>query len=163
MLLRSGVISEEDYLARLGKVIAHVGRGPGRLKQSVADSSFDAWTRFYKQDENSPNALVSYYSKGSLVALGLDITIRERSGDKYSLDDVMRYMWNRYGRDFYQGAPRGINEDSMADIVREATGVDTSDFIQRYAYGREDLPLAQLLDTQGVELTWASAGSTVSL
>jgi len=72
-------------------------------------------------------------------------------------------MWNRYGRDFYQGAPRGINEDSMADIVREATGVDTSDFIQRYAYGREDLPLAQLLDTQGVELTWASAGSTVSL
>ncbi len=163
MLLRAQVISLDDYLRLLSKVIGGVHRTSGRLKQSVAESSFDTWTRFYKQDENSPNALVSYYSKGSLVALGLDITIRERSGDKYSLDDVMRYMWNRYGRDFYQGAPRGINEDSMADIVREATGVDTSDFIQRYAYGREDLPLAQLLDTQGVELTWASAGSTVSL
>src|SRR5690606_31502318 len=89
MLLRAQVISLEDYRRLLSKVIGGVHRTSGRLKQSVAESSFDTWTRFYKQDENSPNALVSYYSKGSLVALGLDITIRERSGDKYSLDDVM--------------------------------------------------------------------------
>src|SRR5690606_102576 len=66
MLLRSGVISENDYLRLLGKVISNVRRSAGRLKQSVAESSFDAWTRYYKQDENSPNALVSYYTKGSL-------------------------------------------------------------------------------------------------
>src|SRR5699024_9516171 len=77
MLYRSGVASKEDYLKRLGKVISMVHRAPGRLKQSVAESSFDTWTRFYKQDENSPNAIVSYYSKGALVALGLDLFIRQ--------------------------------------------------------------------------------------
>src|SRR3546814_7462752 len=64
-------------------------------KQSVADSSFDAWTRYYKQDENSPNALVSYYTKGALVALGLDLTIRRDSGGAHSLDDVMRRQEER--------------------------------------------------------------------
>src|SRR5690606_8330548 len=66
MLLRSGAISKNDYFKLLGKTIANVHRGSGRHKQSVAESSFDAWTRFYKQDENSPNALVSYYTKGAL-------------------------------------------------------------------------------------------------
>ncbi len=75
MLLRSGVIGENDYLRLLGKTISAVHRGAGRHKQSVAESSFDAWTRYYKQDENSPNVLVSYYTKGSLIALGLDAVL----------------------------------------------------------------------------------------
>src|SRR5690606_4250150 len=69
MLLRSGVINQTDYLKLLGKTISAVHRTSGRLKQSVTESSFDAWTRYYKQDENSPNALVSYYTKGALLAL----------------------------------------------------------------------------------------------
>src|SRR3546814_15191889 len=87
MLLRSGVIGERDYLRLLGKTIGSVQRSSGRFKQSVAESSFDAWTRYYKQDENSPNALVSYYTKGALVPLGLDITIRNASAGRHSLDD----------------------------------------------------------------------------
>jgi len=71
LLLRSGAITQSDYLRLLAKTITSVARTPGRAKQSVAESSFDAWTRYYKQDENSPNALVSYYTKGALVALGL--------------------------------------------------------------------------------------------
>src|SRR5690606_772974 len=102
MLCRSGVVSEDDYLKRLGKVISNVLRTPGRLKQSVAESAFDTWTRFYRQDETAPNALVSYYSKGSLVALGLDLTIRHSTGGQRSLDDVMRLMWQRYGLDFFK-------------------------------------------------------------
>src|SRR5690606_1728832 len=90
MLLRSGVIAEGDYLRMVGKVISNVHRSAGRFKQSVAESSFDSWTRYYKQDENSPNALVSYYTKGSLIAMGLDIVIRKESQDAKSLDDVMR-------------------------------------------------------------------------
>lgn len=163
MLLRSGVIAESDYLRMLGKTISNVQRGAGRLKQSVAESSFDAWTRYYKQDENSPNALVSYYTKGSLVALGLDITVRQATGGTRSLDDVMQLLWTRYGRDFYQGSPRGISEAAMPRLIKAATGVDVSDFLARYVYGREDVPLDRLLPLQGISMTWKPASDAPSL
>ncbi|PLC50502.1 peptidase M61 [Pollutimonas subterranea] len=163
MLLRSGVITEADYLRMIGKVISNVHRTAGRLKQSVAESSFDAWTRYYKQDENSPNALVSYYTKGSLIAMGLDIVIRRDSGDTRSLDDVMRLLWERYGRDFYRGASTGVPEDALPALVHEATGVDVSDFIARHAYGREDVPLDALLSSQGISMTWKPAAGVTSL
>ena len=163
MLLRSGVIAEADYLRMLGKTIGNVQRGPGRLKQSVAESSFDAWTRYYKQDENSPNALVSYYTKGSLAALGLDITLRHATGGARSLDDVMRLLWERYGRDFYRGAGRGIAEEAMPRLIKAATGVDVSDFLARYVYGREDVPLERLLPLQGISMTWKSATDAPTL
>ena len=153
-LLRAGVIDETAYLRRLGKTIGMVHRGPGRLKQSVAESSFDAWTRYYKQDENSPNALVSYYTKGSLVALGLDLAIRRATDDTRSLDDVMRLMWERHGRDFYQGPGIGIDENGMPALIQEATGFDAADFLARYANGREDVPLAELFAPQGITLDW---------
>ncbi|HLR11988.1 MAG TPA: PDZ domain-containing protein [Burkholderiaceae bacterium] len=157
MLPRAGVIAESEYLDRLARVITNVHRGPGRLKQSVAESSFDTWTRFYKQDENSPNALVSYYTKGSLVALGLDLLIRTQTDGNRSLDDVMRLLWQRYGRDFYQrtGASQvGVAEAAMPALIQEATGVDVDDFISRYAYGCEDVPLQALFADQGITLSW---------
>jgi predicted metalloprotease with PDZ domain len=163
MLLRSGVIKHTDYLARLSKVISTVGRTGGRHKQSVADSSFDAWTRYYKQDENSPNALVSYYTKGSLVALGLDLLIREQSQETRSLDDVMRLLWQRYGRDFYTGGDTGLEESALPQLILDATGVDVSDFIARYAYGMEDVPLAPLLESQGVMTSWKSSSNAPAL
>lgn len=165
MLLRSGVIQLDDYLRLLGKVIGNVHRSTGRHKQSVAESSFDAWTRYYKQDENSPNALVSYYTKGSLVALGLDITIRNASGGTRSLDDVMRLLWNRYGRDFYRKADggQGVPENAIADLVLEATGVDAAEFIARHAYGRDDVPLEKLLRLHGITLSWRPAANAPTL
>jgi predicted metalloprotease with PDZ domain len=163
MLLRSGVIGESDYLRLLAKTIGSVQRSSGRFKQSVAESSFDAWTRYYKQDENSPNALVSYYTKGSLVALGLDITIRQASAGKHSLDDVMRLMWDRYGRDFYTGTAAGMAEDAMAGLIYDATGVDARDFILRHAYGREDVPLDRLLPMQGISISWKPVSDNPTL
>ncbi|HUH87434.1 MAG TPA: PDZ domain-containing protein [Pusillimonas sp.] len=163
MLMRSGVISQKAYLARLAKTISAVQRGGGRYKQSVAESSFDAWTRYYKQDENSPNALVSYYAKGSLVAAGLDMLIRRESEGEQSLDDVMRLMWARYGREFYQGDGKGLQEDAMPGLVLEATGVDAADFIARYAYGTEDVPLEALLASQGISLSWKAASDKPTL
>ncbi|MGB6241657.1 MAG: PDZ domain-containing protein [Castellaniella sp.] len=153
MLLRAGVIDEPAYLKILARTLDQVLRGGGRLKQSVADSSFDAWTRYYKQDENSPNALVSYYTKGSLVALGLDLEIRHRSGQSRSLDDVMRLLWDRYGRDFYQGRPQGVPEDALPALILEATGVDVSRFLQQYAEGCADVPLKEALARDGIALT----------
>ncbi|CAM3728884.1 M61 family metallopeptidase [Castellaniella denitrificans] len=153
MLLRAGVIDEPAYLKQVGRTLDQVRRAGGRLKQSVAESSFDAWTRYYKQDENSPNALVSYYTKGALVALGLDLEIRRQSGGARSLDDVMRLLWRRYGRDFYRGRPRGVAEDAMPGLIRAATGADVTDFIARHALGREDVPLKAALARAGIELS----------
>ena len=152
-LLRSGLIDQPTYLKTLGKQIATVWASPGRTKQSVAESSFDAWTRYYKQDENSPNALVSYYTKGSLVALALDLSIRHHTQEQRGLDDVMRLMWERFGRNFYTGEARGL---------REATGVDLRTEIQAWAYGHNDIPLAKLFSQHGITMQWSAASKAPS-
>ncbi|WP_374517984.1 M61 family metallopeptidase [Undibacterium squillarum] len=156
MLVRSGLIDEAAYLKLVSKTINGVLRGSGRLKQSVAESSFDAWTKYYRQDENSPNAIVSYYTKGSLVALGLDLTIRAETAGKKSLDDVMRALWQRYGRDFYtltaEGKQQGLPEQAFAEIAEEVTGVDLRKFLSKHVYGTEDVPLAKLYAPFGVSL-----------
>ena len=151
MLVRSGVIGREAYLTVLARTISGVMRGPGRRLQSVADSSFDAWIKYYRQDENSPNAISSYYAKGSLVALALDLTIRARTAGRRSLDDAMRLMWRRYGRDFF-AQRRGLAEDEFPRLLEEATGLRLDAQIRSWAYGTAELPLARLLKGFGVQL-----------
>jgi predicted metalloprotease with PDZ domain len=126
--------------------------GSGREVQSVADSSFDAWTKFYRQDENASNTIVSYYKKGSLVALCLDLHIRAETAGRRSLDDAMRAMWRRHGRDFYRGTGTGIDEDEFPALVLEATGVDVSEPVAQWAYGTRELPLDALLTGHGLTL-----------
>lgn len=156
MLLRSGVIDEKNYLKLLSQTINRVLQGGGRHKQSVADSSFDAWTKYYRQDENAPNAIVSYYTKGCLIALALDLTIRHQTQGQQSLDDVMRALWQRYGRDFYAldqtNSGLGIGEAEAEALFEEISGVALHDFFQRYIHGTEDLPLARLLAPFGITL-----------
>src|SRR5699024_1523183 len=118
------------------------------------ESSFDAWTRFYLQDANAPNAIVSYYSKGALVALALDLTLRQKSNNKVSLDDVMRVLWQRYGK-----TQVGVPERGIQPIAEELLGQDLNDFFQQALYSTEDLPLAELLAEHGVTLHWRSAQS----
>lgn len=144
-LVRAGLVTHKEYLGMLAKTLGAVERNPGRLRQSVAESSFDAWTKYYRQDENSPNAIVSYYQKGSLVALGLDLTIRAKTGGTESLDDVMRHLWAHYGE-----GSAGLPEGAMPAIIREATGVDVRREVARWAEGCEDVPLARLLKPFGV-------------
>jgi predicted metalloprotease with PDZ domain len=136
----------------LGKVIGGVQRGSGRLKQTVAESSFDAWVKYYRQDENAPNAIVSYYTKGSLVALAFDLTIREQTGNRKSLDDVMRLLWQRFGRDFYRGKPVGVDESQIEAIFAEATGAQLGELFADGVHGTADLPLDALLAPFGVSL-----------
>lgn len=162
-LRRSGLIDSKRYLERIAKVMANVQRGCGRLRQSVAESSFDAWTKYYRQDENSPNAIVSYYAKGSLVALALDLCLRARSAGRKSLDDVMRLLWRKFGRDFYPANARGISEQEFPDLLREATGIDLSREIAAWAYGRTDLPLKELCAAVGITLTNEVESATPTL
>ncbi len=141
-LLRSGVIDSESYLELLGRTITTVMRTPGRHQQSVAASSFDAWIKYYRQDENSPNAVVSYYTKGALVGLALDLELR---GNGSSLDAVMRALWQRYGK-----AGIGVPEDGIAGIASELAGRDLGDFFARFVHGIDDPPLAALLRDAGI-------------
>ncbi|MGF6635728.1 M61 family metallopeptidase [Paraburkholderia sp. MM6662-R1] len=152
ILVRSGVISQDDYFGLLGKVIGGVQRGSGRLKQSVAESSFDAWVKYYRQDENAPNAIVSYYTKGSLIALAFDLTIRAQTGNQKSLDDVMRLLWKRFGRDFYRGRPVGVDESEIEAIFAEASGAQLAELFAEGVRGTRDLPLDALLAPFGVAL-----------
>ena len=162
-LARTGIASESQYFGMLAKVVDDVMGGSGRRTQSVAESSFDAWVKYYRQDENAANAVVSYYKKGSLVALCLDLLIRRRSAGKASLDDVMRLMWRRFGRDFYDGGGDGIAEDAFPGLVREATGVDVADEVRRWAHGTDDLPLGALLETFAITLRFEPATTTASI
>ncbi len=152
MLVRSGIIGEAAYLKLLGKAIGGVLRGSGRLKQSVADSSFDAWGKYYRQDENAPNAIVSYYGKGSLIALAFDLTIRSKTEGKKSLDDVMLALWQRFGRDFYPTVGRGVTEAEVEALFDEVSGVKMKPLFERYVRGTADLPLAKLYAPFGVKL-----------
>lgn len=172
-LVRSGVVDPNAYLMLLSGTISSVQRTPGRLLQSVADSSFDAWTRYYRQDENAPNAIVSYYTKGALVALCIDLAVRARTRGRRSLDDVMRLMWTRWGRNFHSlpfGERGGLAEDAFPDLLAEATGLDMAREIRRWTEDTEDLPLATLLrphgialDLRGADHAGASIGAKLAL
>ena len=152
-LVRSGVIDDTQYLVLLGRAVSQVLRTPGRHRQSIGDSSFDAWIKFYRQDENSPNAVVSYYAKGSLVALALDLDLR--SAGRTSLDSVMRTLWQRHGR-----AGIGVPEDAIESIVGELAGEDMRTFFACYVDGTDDPPLADLLAAFGIDCHLRPAGGT---
>ena len=152
MLVRSGIIDEAGYLKLLGKAVGGVLRGSGRTKQSVAESSFDAWSKYYRQDENAPNAIVSYYGKGSLIALAFDLAIRAKTGGKKSLDDVMLALWQRFGRDFYPDGRRGVTEAEVEALFDEVSGLKLKPMFERYVRGTEDLPLARLYAPFGIKL-----------
>lgn len=146
MLLRGGLITPESFLELLAQIITRVGRGSGRLKQSLAESSFDAWIKFYKQDENAPNAIVNYYGKGASAALALDLTIRRDTRGTRSLDDVMRALWRRYGE---TGA--GVPEDGVERLAEEISGLDLKGFFQGVIHGMADPPFSELFPRFGVK------------
>ncbi len=161
-LVRSGLLSVDSYLELLGQTITQVWRTPGRRYQSLEDSSFDAWIKFYRPDENTPNAGISYYAKGALVALALDLLLRQYGG---SLDEVMVLLWQRYGQ-----TGIGLPEDGMETLVLEQAtrwGRDDSEelaaqlriFFDDGLRGTVDLPLATLLATVGIRLQFRAAES----
>lgn len=141
ILLRSGVISQKTYLDLLKAQIDRYLQNPGRSIQSVSESSFDAWIKFYRQDENSNNAATSYYNKGCLVALCLDLGLRLRGS---SLDALLRRL--------YENAQQGIqvHEQTIFDLCQELTGDNWVEQINHLIHGTEELPLAQLLPEFGI-------------
>ncbi len=146
-MLRCGCVNQEEYLALLAEMITRYLRSGGRHRQTLADSSFDAWTKFYKQDENVVNAVISYYTKGALVALGLDMQIRLATDNQQCLDDVMRALWEQYGK-----AEKGIADADMERFIAEQAGVDLGDFFDLCIRSTEELPLKDWLAVLGFGL-----------
>jgi predicted metalloprotease with PDZ domain len=154
----AGVITEQEYLKLLAQVITRVERGRGKALQSVAESSFDAWTRFYKQDSNAPNAIVSYYTKGKLIALCLDLHLRLESGNQVSLDQVMKHLWTHYGK-----TGKGLQEGELETILQDRFNLNLDTTVEQWVYGRSALPLEPLLNKAGVTIGWRSVSSYKSL
>ncbi len=146
MLLRAGCIDAPAYLDLLSQTATRMQRAPGHSLQTLEDASFEAWTKYYQPDENTANACVSYYLKGALTALCLDITLRLRSD--ITLDDVMRALWSRYGR---EGIP--VPEHALEGIAAERSGLDLQPFFDRALRSTAPLPLAELLQSIGVQAT----------
>ena len=146
-LFRSKRIDLNAYLKLVADNWNGVLRGPGRLKQSLADSSFDAWTKYYQADENTPNIVVSYYGKGALLALGLDLQIRAFSKNKKSLDDLMRLIWQKHGVTL-----DGISENGLDELIFELLGqgfIETwNEMKSRYIFGTEDIPLQNWISSK---------------
>jgi predicted metalloprotease with PDZ domain len=153
LLCRAELISPAVYLKLLGKNINNVWQTPGRKKHSVAQSSFEAWTKLYLQDANSPNLSVSYYAKGSLVGLCLDLSLRQ-SG--HSLDEVMRGLWKRC-----KAGP--MQESDVLQVLKDITGRSWQRELKAWVHGTADLPLQELLSAQGVDINMDPAPLTQQL
>ena len=143
LLRRAGLIDDATYLKLLGKTINQVAQTPGRLVQSVAQASLDAWIKYYRPDENTPNLTVSYYTKGALVALCLDLKLRAEG--KTTLDAVMRALWARCA-----GGP--MSQDDLLFVLRHLSGRPWNGEIKSWVHSTRELPLKTLLIGQGLEV-----------
>ncbi|AXT40373.1 M61 family peptidase [Alteromonas sp. BL110] len=144
-LARAGVIEPQKYLDIVAQNVSRLLQNAGRFKQSAAESSFDAWTKFYKQDASATNNIVSYYTKGGIIALGLDLLLRKKSDNQVNLDSLMQLLWKHYGID-----ECGTPDDVIQSLCDTHFGIDVSDYLDRVVYGTDDVELAALVSDMGV-------------
>ena len=153
-LLRSGLIDLPRYLKLLSRTVNGVRATPGQQVQSVAEASFDAWVKYYRQDENTANATVSYYTKGSLLALLLDVRLRQANAG--TLDELMRALW--------KSCPGGaMTEADVLAQVEAMAGPALRDELAAWVHSRNELPLAPALQALGLRVDEEPAGLAAGL
>ena len=145
VLRRAGLVSPKKYLERQAVLAKQLLETPGRRSLSLEEGSFLAWVDYYQPFEETPNQSVSYYIKGHLVAMGLDLEIRHRTGTRASLETVLRALWSEHGR-----TGRGVGEEELLPIANRATGLDLTSFFERYVRGTDELDLAQFAAHAGL-------------
>ncbi|MFQ3236723.1 MAG: putative metalloprotease with PDZ domain, partial [Paraglaciecola sp.] len=148
-LQRCGVITTASYLEVVAQTLTRLLRNQGRFKQSVTESSFDAWTKFYQQDASAINNIVSYYNKGAVIALCLDLHIRSHTEGHASLDDVMRYLWHHHGK-----TGIGTNKHVIHTILSEHMQLPLDEFLNKALYTTDDLPVDKLLSQFGIHCAY---------
>jgi predicted metalloprotease with PDZ domain len=147
VLRRAGLLTPEQYLEQRARTIKEYLDTPGRNRISLEESSILAWIEYNQPFEDTPNQSVSYYTKGDLVSMCLDLEIRHQSETRASLETVLRLLWNDYGK-----VGRGLEEDELLPVVNRATGLDLSSFFDRYVCGTEELDLAAFARYAGLVL-----------
>ncbi|WP_461450953.1 M61 family metallopeptidase [Mucilaginibacter sp.] len=155
ILRHAGLIPADNYLNVMANDINQVENTPGKKIQSVADASFDAWIKAYRPNENSNNSTISYYSKGSAIAMLLDLEIINDSQTKYSLDDVMKYMYNTY----YKLKKRGYTDEEFKQGLEKFAGKNLDEFYKKYVYGVNDVDYNKYLGYAGYKITDAAAAT----
>lgn len=147
---RAGIYDAKTFLENLGKEITRLQTTPGRKIQPVSESSWDAWIKLYRRDANSDNCQISYYLKGEMVCLLLDLLIRSRHGNKQSLDDVMRQMWEQFGQQEI-----GYTPQQLQRVIESVAGVNLTNFFQDYIDGTTELPFNEYLEPFGLRVVVA--------
>lgn len=145
--LRAGIYDRKTYLKNLSKEITRYLNIEGRKVQPLGESSYDAWIKLYRRDAHSDNNQISYYLKGELVSLLLDLLIRAKHQNQRSLDDVMRIMWQRFGQEEI-----GFSETQLRDVIAEVAAANLDNFFARYVDTTVELPLAEYLEPFGLYL-----------
>lgn len=153
-LQRAGLMNDRQYLQLMAREIQKLQQTPGRLAQSLEEASFDAWIKQYRPDENSVNSSISYYDKGAIVGLLLDLEIRRRSGGAHSLDDVMRALY----QDFFK-QNRNYTPEDFQRTAEASAGASLEEFFRRYVRGREELDYDTALAWVGLRLDTTSDAS----
>lgn len=145
--LRAGIYNAKKFLLNWSKEISRYLTTPGRRVQPLAESSFDAWIKLYRQDANSPNSQMSYYLKGEMVSLVLDLLIRARHQNERSLDDVMLKMWEQFGQ-----LEIGYTPQELEEVIESVADTDLFEFFERYLHTTEELPFNDYLEAFGLQL-----------
>lgn len=147
ILRRAGIISDQEFLAGKASQIQALQERPGRFETSLEEASFDAWIKYYRQDENSVNNQISYYDKGDIVNFLLDVEIRTASKGAKSLDDVLRYLYNEH----YKKGKNYTPEDYQK-IAEMMAGKSLDDFFSKYVRGRAEIDYSGILNGIGLQL-----------
>jgi predicted metalloprotease with PDZ domain len=144
---RAGVYGAKTYLKNLSKEITRYLTTPGRWVQPLSESSFDAWIKLYRPDANTPNSQMSYYLKGAMVTLLLDLKIRHQHQNQKSFDHVLPLMWQQFGK-----AEIGFTPEQLKQVIESVAECDLTDFFDRYIHGLDALPFEQYLGAFGLKL-----------
>lgn len=145
LLARAGYHTHEKYLGALSGSIAGTEKTPGRFVQSLSESSFDAWIKAYRKDENSINALFSYYSGGAVAGFLMDAKIQQETDGSRSLDDVLRAAFERYS------GKSGYTETEFIALASEIAGKDLTDWFDRLVRQPNQFDYQPALDWYGLE------------
>lgn len=147
LLLRAGLISDKEFLDAKASAVEQLQARPGRFETSLEEASFDAWIKYYRQDENAVNNQISYYDKGEIVNMMLDITIRKASGGTKSLDDVLRYLYNEFFKKNKNFTPEDFQK--TAELM---AGKSLDDFFAKYVRGEAEIDYNPIVGGIGLKL-----------
>lgn len=153
LLRRAGLMSDQMFLDGKASQIQDLQSRPGRFETSLEDASLDAWIKYYRQDENSINNQISYYDKGDVVNMLLDVRIRAMSNGAKSLDDVMRYLYEEFAKKNKNYTPEDYQKASEM-----AAGGSLEDFFDKYVRGSEEIDYDAILSGVGLQLNDAETG-----